>query len=76
MSIRDKLYDLRRQRDQVHEALHTSRMDLKRLEALKPSPGRDAEVQRKKDEVDRLEREFGKISGLISVMTSPGAGGV
>jgi hypothetical protein len=76
MSIRDKLYDLRREREAVHAKLHVAQQDLKRIGALPASSARDAEVKRKKDEVERLEQEFGYLDGLISVMTSPGAAGV
>ena len=69
MSIRDKLYDLRLEREKAYELYVTARADLKRLKALPQWPGRDAEVERKQDEVDRLEQEHARLTGVISVLS-------
>jgi hypothetical protein len=69
MSIRDRLYDLRREREQAYDLLVAARADLKRVKGLPPWPGRDAEVKTKKDEIDRLAQEHDRLRGLISVLS-------
>jgi hypothetical protein len=76
MTIRDRLYDLKREQDAVYERLQAARQDLKTIRSLPASSARDVELKRATEAVEQLESEFNRLRGLISVFKPRPHGGL